>query len=212
MKHFFITLLLILVGCGKSADNQDGDDLFPAPTIGGSAFKGMVFTGQAPDPSIPTGRAYQYDFQEGSIRALSSGESANAAVFTVGDKVLLFNRLEGHIDFRTVTPGTSPSLSPPLPLDLAAGDPFDAVSLVDGRSALLAEPLGGKLRALDYTTGALTDISTAQTMAVDPVRPVSFLRDGDQLAILHTGLEVKGAGIVTSNGSQQILQGKIAND
>ena len=211
MKYFLMIALFILGGCGKSEGVQDSNDLFKAPTLTGSAYKGMIFTGQAPDPSIPTGRSNQYDFQEGFIKALSNGESANAAVFSVGDKVLLFNRLDGQIDFRTITPGSSPSISTPIPLDLAPGDPFDAVSMVDGVSAMIAEPLGGKLRVLDYTSGALSNLATSQSLTASPLRPIGLLREGDQLAILHTGLEVKGEGIAVSNGTQQIFRARIQN-
>lgn len=209
MKYFLLIGLFILGACGKSDSSQDGDALFEAPVLSGSAFNGMIFTSQAPDPSIPTGRSYQYDFQKGSIRALSYGESANAAVFGVGTSVLLFNRLEGHIDFRIVTPGSSPTISSPMPLDVEAGDPFDAVSLVDGKTALIAEPLGGKLRILDYISGTLSQLNTTQAMAVDPLRPIGLLRDGDQVAIIHTGIEVKSGGFATSNTSQQIFRAKI---
>lgn len=212
MKRLFLIGLFILTACGKTENIQDSDDLFTAPSLSGSTFKGMIFTGQAPDPSIPTGRAYQYNFEEGVIRALSNGESANAAVFSFGEKVLLFNRLEGHTDFRIISPGSSPSISPPTNLNLAPGDPFDVVAFHQGKSALLAEPLGGKLRALDVTNGTLRSVITGAVLAVDPIRPVSLLSVGDQLSILHTGVEVKSEGFVVSNGSQQVFNALIVNE
>jgi hypothetical protein len=211
MKRLFLIALLILTGCGKSENIQDSDDLFTAPTLSGSAFKGMIFTGQAPDLSIPTGRAYQYNFEEGLIRALSNGESADAAVFSFGEKVLLFNRSNGYTDFRIISPGLSASISPRTNLDLAPGDPFDAISFQEGKSALLAEPLGGKLRVLDVAKGTLSSVVAGASLAVDPLRPVSLLREGDQLSILHTGVEVKNEGFAITNGSQQIFSATIAN-
>lgn len=211
MKRLFMLGLFILTACGKSENIQDSDDLFTAPSLSGSAFKGIIFTGQAPDPSIPTGRAYQYNFEEGLIRALSNGESANAAVFSFGEKVLLFNRLEGHTDFRVISPGSTPSISPPTNLDLAPGDPFDVIAFNEGKVALLAEPLGGKLRTLDITNGTLRSAIVDNALAVDPIRPVSLLSEGDQLSILHTGVEVKTEGIAVSNGSQQIFNATIVN-
>jgi hypothetical protein len=202
----------LVAACGKSDDSRDSGDRFAAPVISSSSYRSLFFVGQATDPSIPTSRLYRYDLREGFIQGLSSSESANAALFSDSNKVLLFNRQEGQMGFRVIEPGPEITVGPVKTLALKPGDPFDIAPLVQGKSVLLGEPLGGNLRILNYQTGEVSSLNLSPELNIDTLRPIGLWREGELISIIHTGLEIQGNGSAASNGSQQIFRLRVSPD
>ena len=212
LRFLALVTSIVVAACGKSDESRDSGDRFAAPALSSSSYRSLFFIGQTADLSIPTSRLYRYDLREGFIQGLSSSESANATLFSDGNKVLLFNRQEGQTGFRVIDPGPEITIGPVKTLALKAGDPFDIAPIEPGKSVLLGEPLGGNLHILDYQTGEISSLNLSSQLNVDTLRPIGLWRDGELISIIHTGLEIQGNGSAASNGSQQIFRLRISQD
>lgn len=210
--HLAFLLPLIASACGKSNEVDNKETEILAPIILGSAYQAMLFVGQSVDPSLRTSTLYQYHLNRGSIKSLSTGEAANASLFSDGTNVLLFNRQEEQESFRVITPGRDATVGPLYPLALSPGDPFDLASVTAGESVILAEPLGGKLRFLNYQNAVLSTLNLSQKLAVNPLRPIGLSRAGDQFSVLHTGLTFHRDGSATSDRSQQVFKLRVESN
>jgi hypothetical protein len=159
---------------------------------------------------------YAYDFSEGTIKKISQGESSNPAIFSLGDKAILFNRHANTKNFRVLKLSTDESRPPAVNLNLATGDPIDVVAADSTTDTLiLASPFAKRLQTLSLKSGVLDDLPFAAGFTAGAIRPVALNRVSDKLFISHSGLTVSSDGQGISDGTQQIYtavinSGKVA--
>jgi len=186
--------LIFSSACGDSRNTGDAQET-SAPALTGSSLAGLAFTSVPVDARYSTSTLSFYDFQRGKIRQILGSESKAAAVFWQNDQLFHFNRstelrnykmLDPRLDQTQITGArTTPNAEP--------GDPMAIHSLGNERVAL-ALTSASKITILTPSTG--DEIAT-----IDPLdsgigflaryfRPVSFFTLGDQIFVLHYGLNL----------------------
>ncbi len=210
---FYATILFAtLQACGSSTDSTKEPSI-EAPTLPEATSKGLVFAALNHDLSAGNSVIYFYDFKEGVITKLSQGESANPYLIGVGQKVVLFNRHNNLKNYKILDPFTPDPDGKGINLNLADGDPFDAVPIDSNQDLLLlASPIGQKLQTLRLSSGSLNNVNGTTNLAVSTIRPISLSRVAQTVYMTHSGLALSADGVGKADGTQQIFTSTISGE
>jgi hypothetical protein len=205
-KTFIIALAFLVTACGDSKSGDVDQETVDAPVIVGSSAKGFAFTAVNVDQSHDGSSLFFYDFSEGAIHTLLSGEGRDPVVFAHGNKAIHFNRHQGGSNFRVVEDLSDPESVPvPTVFDGAAGDPWDIATLVSDQT-IAAAGIESGLITIDLLNGTTSTPVESDGYVTAP-HFTGVMRHGAELFALHRGISGEKA-----DGTEQIFQFNVAAD
>jgi hypothetical protein len=198
-----LALSAALPGCGKKDDDSDKGTVDTATKNAGLAFTTVV--------NFTESTIHYNDLKTGELRTLATGESGDPLLRWLGESLVLFNRSQDKLNFKTTDPRLadaqfSTEIATPK---AAAFDPADALHLGDGR-VLLVHAVAGLLVVMDPATGTVTqeitaewDVGDAEGAKLFPADPTVVEKDGERFVYLaHQAFKPDYSGF---NGTQQIF-------
>ena len=206
--YLFLGLISQLqLGCGSDSNSSKDMDI-DAPKIENTTQRGFVFAALSPDQSIGNSSIFRYDFKNGKITKILVGESSNPDLFLHESQVILFNRHDTLKNYKLFDPFADEINPKTEELPLITGDPID-VTGIGSDQLLLASPQSKGLQTLNTKTGTIQTLTFTKEFSSKSLRPLGLKRSGQNIYVIHSGLEISADGLGISDGSQQVYSATI---
>ncbi len=210
-------ILLVLVFFGCNPTGEDSQKPIPVVQDLTNANPQILFSASDPYAMPSAAGVFLVDVKSKTVESISSGESSDASLFSVGkNTAVLFNRTGSQKNFRAIDVVAKKFTTEQVKYQSGAfGDPHDIVVL--GDRALVANYSGHGISVLEWPSGNelqkisghkldLTNAAKTKTGKFYPDK--IFVKKIDEktsrVFVVHQALDFENNSM-TANGSQQIF-------